>query len=92
MAQDLKMALDNSRADSQLVNSRGFQAILAGMSKAWRPAKRQAPDRGCSWLSIAIALKSSVLVNGVGGRRSDRLRIVHPSMYYRSFFAQLSGI
>lgn len=25
-------------------------------------------------------------------RSSDRLRIVHPSMYYRSFFAQLSGI
>ena len=69
MAQDLKMALDNSRADSQLVNSRGFQAILAGMSKAWRPAKRQAPDRGCSWLSIA--LNSSVLVFK---RRSDRLK------------------
>lgn len=22
---------------------------LAGRSKAWRPAKRQAPDRGCSY-------------------------------------------
>jgi hypothetical protein len=38
------------------------------------------------------SLKKFGARNAASGRRSDRLRIVHPSMYYRSFFAQLSGI